>query len=366
MMEDNDKISSAQQGMFQFLTMLGMGIIILPSFLVKGMQNDSWMFCAAFGLFNILIVFFISRLVRKYRGDGLMEMMHKIFGKGLGNILAIPAFLFFIFVVSSELRLFGETIKAYLLARTPLEFIILPLILATVALVRSGIEPITRFFEFVFPILAVLGILFALQCLPQSDYTNLRPFFRSHISDIQSLYSFTLYTYSGYELLLIISPFLKNPNKTFKVSYIVIAMITAVYTFLVIECLARFGVKETQSMLYPVISLIKSSDVPGGFLERTEGILMAVWVIFAFAKIVSYTYAYSVVSGDALKFKEKKHMVAFFIPILYILALQGDSIMDVFNIINKMTLYLGTYTIIILPLLMYIVSIVEGRKGDEK
>ncbi|MCS4454255.1 GerAB/ArcD/ProY family transporter [Clostridium botulinum] len=41
-----------------------------------------------------------------------------------------------------------------------------------------------------------------------------------------------------------------------------------------------FSTEQVKLMLWPGITMIKSIDIPGTFIERWEGIIMAIWTLF--------------------------------------------------------------------------------------
>lgn len=362
----NDKISNFQFGCLYFLTTVGVSIITLPSILAKEAGNDAWILCILSGLINVIFIYFMTRVVKKYGDMGFVGTLRFLFGDIIGSILIIPCILFFIFVVSLELRLFGEITKLYLLNRTPIEYIIIPMLLLGAYLARSGIEQIARFYEVTIYLIGILYILCILIGLPHSNFSNLRPFFITPISAyLKGMFS-AIFPYLGYEILLVVSPNIRKKEKIFKTTAITLLIIIALYTSFVILSIVRLGVEDTKFQLYPVMSVIKATDVPGAFIERVAGILMISWIFAAYTSVVSYIYFYSVTFADVLNQRRKNHAISLIIPVIYIISLQGQSILDVFKIINSISMYLGIYTIIILPLLMFIMSLIKKDKGKKE
>ncbi|TDT62346.1 GerAB/ArcD/ProY family transporter [Fonticella tunisiensis] len=365
MTPNDDKISSIQLGVFIYNTILGVGILTLPASLAKEVEAGAWVLAILSGLVNIIFIYFMCKVGEKYSEYGFAGALRRQFGKVFGTILAIPVLVYFVVFTAIVLRIFAETIKLYLLSNTPLEFIIFPLIILAIVLARTGVEPSARFFESVTPLIILILVFLMFVALPKSDFTNLRPVFSvSPVKYITGLKS-GAFAYSGYEILLIIFPFLRKPEKAFKVSSIALIIITLFYTIIVMETLAKFGSRETASLIYPTVNLIKASEIPGGFIERLEGLLMALWVIFVFTTVVSTMYGASVIGGDILNQKEKKHIVSIFLPLIYILSLTGESVVELFKMSDTLTIYLGTYTIIIVPIIMFIASLLD-RKGGKK
>lgn len=360
MIPNDDKISNVQLGVFTYLSVIGVGVLILPSPLVRYSGNDAWILCIAAGLINLIFVYIMCNLGKRYSSYGLVGTLKFMFGKVLGTIIAIPVFIYFILISSFEIRIFAETTKMYLLNKTPLEYIILPLLFLAFILTRKGIEPISRFFELVAPIIFIVIVFIMIIMLPRSDYSNLRPFLNSPLKSYITGFPQSLFSYSGFELLLILFPYIREPKKACKTSMISLTLVNLFYAIIIIQCIARLGVEETKNLMYPTMSLIKSSDVPGAFIEGIEGLLMAQWVLFVFTTLVAYFYGAGVVCSDILKQREKNHILALLLPVIYIMALQGESIVDQSNLTNKI-LYFQYYTIIVLPVIMFIISKIKRR-----
>lgn len=363
MIPENDKITSFQLGVFIFISVIGVGIISMPASLTKEVEQDAWIVSAIAGLISLVFLYIMYKVRIKYKNYSFVGMLRKVFGKFIGTIMVIPVSIYYIILTGLEIRIFAETMKIYLLNSTPLEFIMVPLLILSILLARTGIEPITRFFEAVLPAVIITLIFTLIIPIPKSDFSNLRPFFAvpmvKYISGIKG----AIFAYSSYEIILIIFPFLKNPEKSYRDVAIPLLILTALYSTIIIECIAKLGVKQTQSLIYPVLNLIKSSEVPGAFVERLEGIFISLWVIFVFTTTVTLIYSFSVVAGDIFKQKEKKHIVSMIIPIIYIIALMGESVAGLFKIVDIISIYLGLYTIVFVPIITLLVSNFR-RKGD--
>lgn len=365
MQRGNDKISTYQVGVLIYLTILGVGILTLPASMAKEVENDGWILSIIAGIICIGIVYIMCKVGEKFPQNGFVGTLKLLFGNILGIILAIPTFLYFLLFAALETRIFGETAKIFLLNRTPLEMIMLPLIILSVILARLGIEPIVRFFEAVTPVIAFVLIILFLIGLISTDFSNLKPIFSHDLLSFAKGIKSALFAYAGFEALLIIFPFIKEPNKAFKASFVAMLLLMVAYVVTIIECYATFGSKLTQRLMYPTMSMIKASDVPGAFIERVEGILEALWVLFVYTTIVSLLYSLSVVAKDILGHIEAKHILSIFLPFIYLGSLVGESIIDMMNYGDLLTTTLGLYTIFILPVVMFIVSRFKKAGGSK-
>jgi spore germination protein (amino acid permease) len=364
-MAGNDRISNSQLWIFMVLTTIGVGAFTLPRAVAETAGPDGWLATIVGGLIMLLDYYIVSRLIKRYPGDALFEMAVKTFGK----VIAVPVVLIFwahgVIIIAGTLRIFGEVVKMTLLIRTPIEVILLCTLVPALILVRSGIEPIVRFDEIVFPIIILTLFLIIVFTLPGGDMSNLLPFMKSGPANFWSGVYNTIYSYSGFEFVLLIAPFLKNRSKALKSGIAAFSIVITVYTLLVVVCYGRFGIAETKELIWPTLSVIKSVDVPGSFIERLEGVAMTAWVLFAFTTLIAILYSISVIPSRILGHKEFKHFCSLVIPVVYIIAMIPNSVVEVYDFLGKALQYIGLPAVFGVPVLLLIVSAIR-RSGARK
>lgn len=362
MITDNDKINSSELGIFIFLAVVGMGVLSLPSRLNSHVNNDAWLVIIVAALINILFLYIICKVGKINQNRGFVETLRFLFGNILGTILAIPVIIYCILFMGLELRLFGEVTKLYLLHKTPLEFIIFPLIILVTILVRKGIEAIAHSFGILVFIIGFAVLALTLAGSQNMQMSNLRPFFTQPLSNYISGLMVGVYAFSGVEIMLIMYPYIKKPQRAFKAATSAIVAVLVLYIVITVQCITSLGNEETKSLVWPVMALTKSISIPGGFVEDVEGLLAALWVIYAFTSLVSFMFFYTVIAGDVFKHKKNKHFASLSIPVLYIISLQGSSIADVFKLIDFVMRYFSSYTTFVLPVIMLIFSLIKGKR----
>ncbi len=351
-MRDNDRISEYQVMVFVINAILGAGIISLPSMTTQYAGNDGWLIIIASGAINLLLLLLICFAGNKSRERGLFGTLSMAFGKIPSIILLLPFVVYIIVHTGMESRTFSESVKVYLLQRTPIEFIVIPMLLLAVVLARAGIEPICRFFEIVFPFTAVLLFLCMLISSRDLDWSNLRPFFSAAPRDFLKGIVNTTIALEGIQLLLIIYPSIKKPKRVTK--YSVLGLLFVVVSNLIanLMCIAKFGAKETSSMLYPTVNLIKVSEIPGAFIERTDTFILATWLLCVFTTIVALLYSLSVICADILNQRECRHAIPLVLPVIYIVSLYGENVAEIGFITQMNSIYLGGYVTLVLPLIV--------------
>lgn len=355
-MVDNEKISGTQLCVFIVLAVLGVGAFSLPRQVAEAAGNDGWVTVLLGGAATFFDYFLISRLARKFPGDTLVEISMKITGKYVSYILLLIFWLYMLLVVSMTIRIFGEVVKMSILKRTPIEVILISLLVLVLALVRGGVEPIVRFDQVVFPIIVVTIVFIIIFALPRTDPTNILPFFRTSPDRIIKGTYQTMYSYGGFELVLLILPFIREPRKILRPGFISFLIIAGIYLSVVILSLFKFGALDVTKLIWPTLSLIRSIEIPGSFIERSEAIVMATWILLAFTAICPVTYGLALLPSRVSKQKEFKHFCSIVLPIIYILALIPDNISDAYAFLGAISTYMETPAIFLIPILLLIVS----------
>lgn len=355
-MIDNDKVSNSQLWILIMLTVIGVGIFSIPRSVAETAGPDGWMTTILGGLIALLDYYIISRLARKFPGDTLVEIAKKVAGKYLGFLLTLIFWIYMVSIIAMTMRIFGEVVKMSLLTRTPVEVILISFIIVVFFLARGGIEPIVRFDEVAFPIIFFTIIFSFLFILPKSDFTNLLPAFRTPPRKIFLGAYQTTYAYGGFEFILLIIPFIKNPERIFRSGLPAFILTILIYLLVVILSIAKFGVESVKKLIWPTLIAIRSINIPASFIERLEGVIMTQWILFAFTTIAPFIYGAALIPSRLLGHKEFRHFCAMVLPVVYFVAMMPDNVVESYKYLDIITTYLGLPAVFIIPLLLLIVS----------
>lgn len=358
-MAGNDKISNSQLWIFIVLAVIGVGVFSLPRVAADAAGPDGWLVVLLGGLLSLTDFYIICKLIRRFPNSTLIQMSVKILGKGLTVPLIGVFWLYTIVLSAGVLRIFAEVVKMTLLVRTPVEVILICILIPGLILMRSGIEPIVRFNEIVFPVIAVMLILIMVLMIPNSDFSNLLPVMRTDFRVILKGSYGTIFSYSGFEFVLLMAPFLKNRDAAFRSGIIAFSIIICMYLLVVILSFGKLGIAETKHLIWPTLSAINSVDIPGSFIERLEGVAMTVWVLLAFTSIVPFSYFASLIASRAFGQSEVKHLCSMIIPVVYFVAMIPASVVEVYKDLDKVFIYLGTFSMVVIPILLLTVSYIR-------
>lgn len=358
-MIDNEKISGTQLWIFIVLTVIGVGVFSLPGQTAESVGPDSWIVIILGGLIGLLDFFLICALIRRFPNETLVDIAVKVLGKYIAIPFLVLFWVYMLMVAAMTLRVFGEVVKMSILTRTPIEVILISLLVLVFILSRGGVEPLVRFDQVVFPIVISIIFFMVIFALPRSDFSNLLPFLRSNPVKIAEGTYQTVYSFGGFEFVLLIVPFIKKPGKIFKPGIISFSVIIGVYLAVVILSLAKFGADDVTKLTWPVLTMLRTIEIPGSFIERSEGVIMTAWTLFVFTSIAPLMFGLASLPSRLLKHNEFKHFCAVVLPIIYIVSLIPDNIVETYTYLDIVVTYLEAPSVFFIPILLFILSSVR-------
>ena len=360
-----EKIYITKYGLFASIvvTVVGVGIFSYPSELSSIVGNDGWIVIIISGITSYFLLYLIYILVRENNFASFNDILNNNLGQFLSKIVALIFVSLNIFAIAIGLRIFTEVIKMYLMQKTPTEFIIIAMIIAATYLIRGEVDTLIKFNEIAFWIMFIPIIFIIIFSLNKADFTNIFPILNHKPLDYAKAIKVSLFSFSGYQIAYFIIPLAKERIKVNNALFKSMVFITAFYTMITLLCLAVFNVKETAKLLWPTITMIKSIDIPGSFIERWDGVAMALWVIYYFTTITNIYYF----SADTIKhvfaLEDVKLSSLIIIPFIYIIALYPGNIGEVYFLSSKVINLLQIVNLMVIPLILLFITVIKKRSG---
>ena len=109
--------------------------------------------------------------------------------------------------------------------------------------------------------------------------------------------------------------------------------------------------------------MVKSLDVPGTFIERWEGIVMALWILFYFTTFVNTYFFSSEIVKNVLSLKDIKISSLLIMPVIYVVALYPGNLAQLYDLqLRAIPMLLVTaFVFVVLPVLILLVGNRKGR-----
>ncbi|MFC7442515.1 GerAB/ArcD/ProY family transporter [Laceyella putida] len=358
-----DRINTIQAAVAITSFILGLGILSLPRGVTeKAGTADGWISTLLGGGIAMIIGIMIAKLCQRFPGKTFYQFSQEITGKWLGGLFNLIMVIYFTLIAGLEARGMSEVTKLFLLPRTPREVTILTFMFVGIYLITAGINSIVRLFALLLPITVIIFFVLLALSFDVFEFNNLRPVMGLGISPVLKGLSVTSLSYIGFEIMLLLAAYMKEPNKAVQAILVGTLTPTLIYTFIVAIVVGSFGVDDVTTYSWPTVTLFRSFEVTGIVFERYETFLLAIWIMELFTTFVGAHYFAAL--GLAQLFKKQDQLFKYaLLPVIYIIAMTPKNLNDLFKLgdwIGYLQLFL---VIVIVPVLMF-VAILRGKKHD--
>ncbi|MEK8128146.1 endospore germination permease [Paenibacillus filicis] len=287
--------------------MIGTSILITPSALSFDAKQDAWLACIIGVGMNVAAVFLYVRLGERFPQQTLVQYCETILGKWIGKAVALGFVLFFFLLASLMVGDLGYFLTSQIMQETPMEVLQMMFVLVVVMTVRLGLAVYTRAAVLFFPWTLLLFTILILPLIPKFQWNLLLPFLEYGWSPVMRG-SFSFWGLQEMIVMLMFYPYVarKPGRKSAFVTGVVLGGAILVLTTL--GSITVLGTTLTTNQLFPAYTLAKNISL-GHFFERVEGIMISIWVISIFFKIVLTFHASVHGLVQLLRFKEEKVLV---------------------------------------------------------
>ncbi len=363
-MNKDTKISSKQIKGLVVTTIIGVGVLSLPSNLSNMVGLDAWIPIVLSGVIMVGMIIIIVKIFQYSSGMDIFEISRTALGPIFSVIYQIILLIYMIVLMAYVSRTLGEVIKAFLLEQTPIEVIIFVFILVTSYIARCEIDVMGRMGYFIYPIILGFIIFLIVVTLPNADFTNLLPMFQSDIKSLPGGLMTSVISFAGFEILLFAIPYAEDKDRVLKSSLSAIGLVTLIYLVIFITSAAQFGIDQLNRLPWVTLSLVKQVDLPGLFLENLDGIVTTLWVLVVFGTLAPTYFSSGKILANLFKTKRHELFILPLIPIVYTVALLPQNSIEIQkNMANALNI-LASISIFIFPIIICIISYFKYRRSS--
>ncbi|MGE7273663.1 GerAB/ArcD/ProY family transporter [Brevibacillus panacihumi] len=348
-----DKLTNTQMALQMFAAMVGVGVLSLPSVLVGSAGVDAWLVILLAGGYAVIAVSIMAYLGNRFPGKSIIQYAPLLLGHVLGTCVLLAFLLYFLMFVGTIVRMSADVTKLFLLDLTPVEVIVLGMLVTSTYLILQGVNAIARFNEFIQPLALFALLLVLTQTLRETDFGRLLPVLGDGIQSVLQSFPSVFFSLLGFEILLFLHPFMENPSRGLQSAFLAIGMTVVLYALLTILSIALMGAAEVELIEYPALAIIKSIEVPGSFIERLDSIMMMVWVPFAVTSIVMFHYCASLITSQLLGLQDHRVVSLLYVPIVFLIAVLPRNVLEVERW-SQWTSWLGAGLVSLVPLSMIV------------
>ncbi|QQK81446.1 GerAB/ArcD/ProY family transporter [Salicibibacter cibi] len=309
------------------------GFLSSPRELTEVMQTaDSWIVIILYGFLTMVVISLYTHLQRKYPGQNLLEFIGQgKFGYWISKGLALFFVIFFVSLMAYQLHIFGDVVKLYLLIYTPSEFTTALIVLLAAYAVSKGTQGIIHLNLMFVPITFLVIIFMLAFNIPNVNLHELRPLFPEGVSPILRGMTVAFPAFIGIEMLFFFMSSMKASQiRAFPLNVSIMILMT-LNVLVTMGCIAIFSLQSTKLITFPTVELAKEIEIPGGFFERVESLMLTVWVMSIFnALSISYLLAVHNIQAHFVPRVNKIWVTASVAFIVICLAFVPQSITEAF------------------------------------
>lgn len=365
MFSHNGKISARQVMLTLMMILLNMEVLMLPTPCSIYAGRNGYLLPILSSVLGIIYVGCIALLYRQFEQETLSEIADRLLPRPIAILLVGLLVIKLLVGASIQLRLFGEMVTSIMLSQTPIEVVMLTLLLAGAYLAKSGIEALGRMAEilayFIFiPLIIVL--LFVSFHIPYEEVLPLvqtdQQMFLTGIGRISL-------GFVPVEVLLIIGGMMKKPKKLLKAGSLAVILMGLLQSVLVLFSLCTLGVSEVRSQIWPTITFMATMGTQTSVLQKQEVLMMIIWIFSIFMYVSTMICTTSILVSRQFRYRRQNIFVLPFIVIIYALSTWMESSAEVYNLYLKFRVYTGIWFLVPIPLILFIICKLRG-KADEK
>jgi len=353
---DNDKISSKQLISLLVLDFFSTASLTLPKYAAKYGKEDAWIVVIGATVIACIYAILISRVASMFPKETFTRYTEKITNRLISVLLSGMFLIKFIIGAALELRVFGELVKQSMLHNTPIEIIMILMLLIAAYIARKGYEARGRIGGFlVFVAFIPLFIILAF-ATENVELSNLMPMFVGDPFEIGKGIYMLSFGFAGIELMFIATYYLDKPEKAMRATLKSVLIVGVLNLAVTIITIGTYGVESTTKYIWPLFSIMSVVKVPFLLIDRQDALMMSFWIITVFSLMSAYVFFSSLLVKEIFRFKEQNFTVLPLLPFIYFIALIPDNVVQTYDYINKINIYISPVTLVILPILLMIIA----------
>ncbi len=260
---------------------IGIGLLGYERYIAINAEYDSWISIIITGVSIHLILWMMYSMLNKEKGD-LIAIHTRAYGHYIGKFFSFLFAIYFLLMGATVLRSYLEVVQVWMYPdlQEPIFLIFFAVLLYYT--ISAGFKTVTgiAFFGVILPSFLIFFLFFPLQ---YSDWDYLQPVFNHSIKDILLSSKAATLEYIGFEVILILYPFLKKPEKSQKWGQFGILFSTFLYVIVAIVTFSYFSQEQLGRTIWATLSMFKIVEFP--FVERFEYLAIAVWALIIFPNI---------------------------------------------------------------------------------
>lgn len=333
-MGDPKEITTLQATTILISTIIGVGVLPLPLFAVRAGDTGAPLVTISGIVLASIGLFILTLLGVRHPQKTIITYSQDIVGKWLGRFCSFFVISFFLVLTGLAAREFGAVVVSAVLRETPLEITVIVMLMLACLSCRNNINVFAYIHNFYVPMILAPVIIVVALSLKNANLLYLRPIIGNNLIEMFKGMLTVSALFQGSFVVTIIIPSMKTPKKAMKASFWGIFVSGGLYLLIVIATVAVFGPEEIKQIFWPTLELARTTTMPGNILQRLDVIFLAVWVTAVFTTLFSSYYLTIHSIKELFSLKDHKMLSYFILPIVFILAMMPNDILQMYEVIQ--------------------------------
>lgn len=334
--------------------------ISTPALYVQHSLSAGWLEVLLSGLFEILILFIILKLMSIFDGD-IIDISNKVFGKA-GRILTGSISLIVVGVCCAAVaRSFAELIRNTIIRGHSYESIIFYVILCAILAAFFGIHSQVNLNGLIIPWVGIAIVIILLINLSRYSITNIQPVFGNGLTNVFKNALLRNASYFELGIILFITPFLRDKRTVKQISFTALSLSISIVTLVTLTYQLAVPYEAAKTFAIPLYQMTRMLKA-GTFFQRIEPLNIFLWgsVMLIYTGVGLWLIAH--IFKKTFTLSDDKPMIYIFAVIIGILALLPGSETSVERIYS----FLMTYSYIAYPLIPLVFLILASLFSKNK
>lgn len=328
----------------------GVGIMGAPKYIFIAAGRDSWLSILIAWAYMLMIVFVMFKILNQYKNADLFGIQVDLFGIWFGKFLGT---IFLIHIAASLLSIlitYIEVVQIFIFPNIKIITMASILLALVVYSVLGGLRVIVGI-VFIFFLLTVFYSPILIHPAMRMDMTHFMPPVQSSFKELLLGAKATAYSFLGFEILMIIYPFIQNKKNAKLPSYLGISLSVLLILVMTVITIGYFSPKQIESIDWTVLSLFKT--VSFSFIERFDYVIVAEWMMVVIPNMILLMWV--ITYGVKRLYKVKQRTTLYVTAILFLIiscSLNTNyAVQTVTDMVGKVGFWITfVYPLVLLPL----------------
>lgn len=361
MFAENEKISPRQIKRLMILCIFGITSLILPEILSSTSGIDGSLAILVGILLAFAFLGLLGLCLKQMKGD-YYDYLREAFGVKITDICQIFYFFYFVGISGFTAHTICHLVLKNLLKEESFFVVLAILLFAGAYGIYGGIECRVRVYEILFwTLMVLLGLMTALSVgSVDTDQWSLL-FYDSGVDFCKSSY-LVFGIFSWIFFLLFLKPFCAKGECLQKNMAEVLVVTGTMLFFLYLILAGVFGISALSETPFSVVILMSMVELPGGFLERFDAVMVGIW-FFALYALMDHTIFHSLnIFMRTFSLKRKRYPAILILFLVFIIAKSCRESVFFLQLLWRLFYWLAVPLSVLIPLLAYGITCRKRRK----